>query len=273
MLTKVEARNAAGSVLTLPYGEPVGGVYNKPTEGLEPVKASIVTTGFANQDGEQYQTARRGPRNIILKLGFAPDWVLTTHKAIRDKLYGWFMTKQQVELRFYDDSGLVVSITGRVESNDSPRFAADPDATISVYCVLPDFIGMTNEMISGTSVADGTESSATYVGSTETGFLFTLNVNRTISGFSLYQRGVDGIQYEMDVIASLVAGDVVKISTVSGNKYATLTRGGVDSNILYAISPSSPWLTLTPGTNKLRLLISGAAIPYNIQYTDKYGAL
>lgn len=277
MLTKVEARNAAGDVLTLPFGDPVSGVYIKSIDGLDPVKANIVTSSFAGQDGEQYQTARRPARNLILKLGFAPDWVVTTPKAIRDNLYKWFMTKQQDELRFYEDSGLVVSIVGRCESNESPRLTSDPDATIGMYCFLPDFIGMTNQTISGNSVSDSIESTATYIGTTDTGFLFTMAVNRTITGFALYMRGADGIQYEMDFAlpsGSMIAGDTLKISTVPGNKYATLTSAGIDTNVLYAISPASPWLTLQPGANKIRLLVSGVGgIPYTIQYTDKYGGL
>jgi hypothetical protein len=269
----VEVRNAAGTVLTLPLQDISGGYTLKNIEGLDPVKATIVTSTFANRDGVEYETARRDARNLILGVGFAPDWVSQTPKTLRDNLYKWFMTKQMGEFRFYEDSGLVVSIVGRVESNDSPRFTSDPDSTISVICFQPDFVGMTNELISGNSTAGSTESTVNYIGTSETGFLFTLNVNRTISGFSLYQRGVDNVQYELDFSANLIAGDVVKISTVAGNKYATLTRGGVTSSILYAVSPSSPWLILSPGENKLRLQISGAAIPYTIEYTDKYGGL
>ena len=273
MLTKVEVRNAAGSVLTLPLQDISGGYTLKDIEGVDPVKATVVTSSFATFDGVQYESARRDFRNVILKLGFSPDWVTTTPKALRDNLYKWFMTKQQVELRFYEDSGLTTRIVGRVESLVSPRFTADPDATASVICFKPDFIGMTNETISGNSVADSTESTVSYIGTVETGFLFTLNVNRSISGFALYQRGDDGVQYELDFAATLVSGDVVKIGTEPGNKYATLTSGGVESSILYGISPASPWLVLSPGSNKLRLLISGAAIPYTIAYTDKYGGL
>jgi Phage tail protein len=269
----VEVRNAAGTVLTLPLQDISGGYVVKDIEGLDPVKAIIVTSGFANRDGVEYEAARRESRNIVLKLGFNPDWLTTTPKSLRDNLYKWFMTKQQVELRFYEDTGLVVSIVGRVESNDSPRFVSDPDASISILCFLPDFIGMTNELVSGNSTAGSTESVINYVGTSETGFLFTLNVNRSISGFALYLRGTDGIQYELDFAAALVSGDVVKISTVQGNKYATITHSGVTSSILYGISPSSPWLTLFPGANNLRLLISGAAIPYTIAYMDKYGGL
>lgn len=273
MLTKVEVRNTAGQVLTLPLQDISGGYTLKSISGLDPVKASIVTSSFANRDGVEFESALRSFRNPVLKIGFAPDWIASTPKQLRDNLYKWFMTKKQVELRFYEDSGLVVTIVGRVESNDAPRFTSDPDATISIVCFLPDFIGMTTETVTASSVSDSTEVSVNYIGTEDTGFLFTLNVNRTISGFSLYARGPDNVQYELDFVASLVSGDVVKISTSAGSKYATLTRAGADTSLLYAISPSSPWLTLQPGLNKVRLQISGAAIPYTLVYTDKYGGL
>lgn len=277
MLTKIEVRNSAGDVLVLPFGEPINGVFIKSIEGIDPVKANIITSNYANQDGEQYQAARRSARNLKLNLGFAPDWVLTTPKEIRDMLYRWFMTKQQSELRFYEHTGLVVSIVGRCETNESPRMTSDPDAKIGIYCFLPDFIGMSNNNILGSSVSDTTESLVSYLGTEATGFLFTLNVNRSITSFSLSIHGVDNVQYQMDFILSsgnMVAGDVLRINTVQGSKFATLTRAGIETNVLHSISPASPWLKLRPGLNKIRLLISGiGAIPYSFNYTDKYGGL
>lgn len=273
MLTKVQAINSAGAVLEIPFQDVSDGLSIKDLTGLDPVKATIVSQSYATIDGNQYQTSRRDARNLVLKIGFVPDWVNNTPKTLRDKLYGWFMTKQKVTLVLYEDDGLVVSIVGRVESTASPRLTSDPDATITILCGLPDFIGMTDELVSSSSVANSIETTIDYAGTEETGFLFTLNVNRTIPGFSLYQRGLDGVQNVLDFAATLNPGDVVQISTVPGNKFATLTSGGVSMSILYGISPYSPWLTLTPGTNKMRLLIAGAAIPYTIEYTDKYGGL
>ena len=273
MLTKVEVRNSAGTVLTLPLTDYSSGYTLKGIEGLDPVKAILVTSSFATRDGVEYESARRDARNLILKIGFSPDWANSTPKSLRDNLYKWFMTKQRVELRFYEDSGLVVSIVGRVESNDSPRFTADPDSTMSIMCFAPDFVGMTSQVVSSGSVSTSVETLITYAGTSETGFLFGLSVNRAISGFALYQRGADGVQYVMDFAATLAAGDYIAISTVQGNKYATLTRAGVTSSILYGISPASPWVQLVPGANNMRLQISGATIPYSITYTSKYGGL
>lgn len=273
MLTKIQLTNPAGAILDLPLQDVSNGYTLKDITGLDPVKATIVSTSYAGIDGTQFQSTRRDARNLVLKIGFSPDWANTTPKLLRDNLYKWLMTKMATTVTLYEDSGLVVDIAGHVESNAAPRFSSDPDVTASIICDLPDFIGMTNELISGSSVPDSTETTVNYVGTSETGFLFTVNVNRAISGFSLYMRGADGVQRQMDFAATLNAGDVVQISTVPGSKFATLISGGVSSSILYGVSPFSPWLTLQPGVNKVRLLIAGAAIPYTIAYTDKYGGL
>jgi hypothetical protein len=273
LLTKVEVRNAAGDLLTLVLQDVSGGYSLRSVDGLDPVKATIVSSSYATRDGVEHETARREARNLTFKIGFEPDWILQDASALRRNLYRWFMTKQWNEFRFYEDDGLVVSIAGWTEDNKAPRFTSDPDATISVICDLPDFVGLTNEHVTGNSTSSSAESILNYAGSQETGFLFNLLVNRNVTGFSLYQRGADGVQYQLDFSADLIAGDVVAISTVPGNKYATLTRSGVTTSLLYGISPASPWLVLTPGANHIRLQINGAPVPYTIDYTDKYGGL
>ena len=42
--------------------------------GLGPVKAEIATTPFATSDGELFQGSTVGKRNIVMTLGFNPDW-------------------------------------------------------------------------------------------------------------------------------------------------------------------------------------------------------
>jgi hypothetical protein len=71
----------------------------------------------------------------------------------------------------------------------------------------------------------------------------------------------------------LVAGDVLSINTVTGSKGATLTRAGVESSVLYGISPQSSWLELMPGVNTIRVYATGAAIPLSIEYINRYGGL
>jgi hypothetical protein len=273
MLTALEVRNAQGVSMSFPLGDIEDGYSVQSLDGLDPVKATVVSSSFANMDGEQQQAIRREKRNIVLKLGLEPDFIGTTARGLRNRLYGYFMPKSAVKLRFLDDTEPDVEIDGTVESMDSPQFVQDPEATISILCMNPDFIDPTVVSISGNSVADQTEKAVTYEGTIETGFLFRLLVNRDISSFSVANRTGDGVIRKMDFNGSLKAGDVLEISTIPGSKRVTLIRGNAVSSFLYGFAPYSNWLQLFPGTNYLRVALDGAVIPYTIDYTAKYGGL
>lgn len=274
MITKVEIRTAQGGLLTLPLQDISEGYSVEDIDGLDPVDAILVFSSFAGQDGSQFQSARRENRYLTLKIGYEPDPAVTTASKLRQKLYGYLLPKSVVQLRFYDDDIPVpVNIVGRVEKFNSPRFTKDPDATINITCENPDFDTLVTKTFGANSTSGSTETNRTYDGTVETGFIFTFNINRSISGFTLYSTDEANTLRSLIVNDTFLNGDVVKISTKPGNKYATRTRAGVTSSILYAVSPSSNWINLFPGLNKLRVLVAGAGIPWTIEYTDKYGAL
>jgi hypothetical protein len=278
MLTKVEVRTRQGDLLSLPleledsYGYPVLDI-----SGLDPVKATLVSSSFAQLDGEQYHSSRRQTRNIKLQLGLDPDPETETVRALRKKLYNFFMPKSEVTLRFYDNEDgdiLETNIVGRVESCEAALFTAEPAVDISVMCFDPDFFEITPETTSGSTTSGETPMTIEYVGTVETGIELTLNVNRSLAGFTVYHVPPnDGIRTLDFANVPLVAGDVLKISTVTGAKGATLTRAGVTSSVLYGISPQSNWLELMPGTNTIRVYATGADIPLAIEYINKYGGL
>ena len=272
MITLVEARTPEGTLLSLPLDDFSDGYSVRNIEGLDPVDATIVSSAFAATDGEEFQSSRREKRNILIKLGYEPDYVSTSVKDLRKRLYEFFLPKSTVDLRFYDDDGLVVNIEGKVESFASPLFVQEPDATISVLCLESDFLNNSSVTIpSGSTVSSSLETQINYDGDIETGFVFTLNVDRSLTEFTLYSRGRDNTIQTLDIQASLVAGDIVTVSTVSGDKYVTLTRSGTVSSLLYA--QSGGWPVLTPGNNYFRAYAVGAAIPYALSYTARYGGL
>lgn len=273
MITKVEAYSPSGDILTLSLLDSDNGYYIKDIPGLDPVNANLVSSSFAQLDGEQYQSARRVKRNIILKLGFDPDYVDTTVSLLRQALYAWFMPKTNVTLLFYRDDGPTVAIQGWVESFTAPSFTADPDATISIINFDPDFYTPDTLSLHKSSTATTTEQQLQYNGTVETGFVFTFQINRPLSAFSIYARHGDTVPGSLDFIGELMDGDILKISTVQGNKYAILTRAGVSQSFLYGVSPYSNWLELFPGRNFIRVYAEGAPIPYVIEYTEKFGGL
>ncbi len=272
-ITLIEVRTPQGTLLSLPLEDTDSGLIVQQLTGLDPVKATIVSSSFSAMDGEQYQSSRREKRNITLQFGIEPDWLTDSVRGIRSKLYDFFMPKSQVELRFYMADGLVVNVSGRVESFESALFTNEPTVDISVLCFDPDFVDTTPIVLSHSTVASSTDHLETYEGTVETGFVFVLNVDRTLTEFTIYVKGSDDIVRTLDLAASLVAGDTVTISTVAGAKSVMLTRSGVQSSLLYGMPPQSSWLEFMPGTNRYRVYATGAAIPYTITYTPRYGGL
>lgn len=279
MFTKVEATNSQGSLLTLQLGDVSGGINVENITGLDPVKATLVSSSFANQDGAVYQSSRRDTRNIVLTLGLDPDPTLNTVLSLRRYVYSFFRPKDQITLKFYvDDTDDSIEdgylIAGVVESCLSEMFAQEPVINISVMCFDPDFQDPIPVNVTELQSTDIVSTEVDYGGTTPTGLVFTVNVNQTLSEFSIYFVDPSNNTWSMDVSASFVTGDTVTISTVPGNKYATLLRAGVTSSILYAVSLQSTWYQFAPGTNRIRLhAASSTAMPGSFSYVKRYGEL
>jgi hypothetical protein len=279
LFTKVEVRTPKGDLLTLRLGDVTGGLNLKDVAGLDPVKAILASSAFGDQDGEVYQSARRGSRNITMKIGLDPDPSLGTVLALRRQVYAFFRPKSPVNLKFFvDDTDDTIEdgyvINGYVEDCASPMFSQTPELNISIICFNPDFTDPVPVTVSGLSSTASAATYIPYVGTVDTGFVFTLNVNAAMSEFALYY--VDGLlnTWTMDFAASLLAGDVITISTVPGNKYADLLRAGVTSSILYGVSPQSVWPLLAPGDNWLRVSATPTpASTASISYIKRYGEL
>lgn len=273
MLETLEVRTSQGGLLSLQMIDPSLGFVIQDIQGLGPVNATLVSSSFAQQDGAQYQSSRREPRNMKLILGLYPDYTVDEVEDLRNRLYAFFMPKTEVKLTCITSKGLNVDITARVETCDPTYFEQEPAVAVSLMCFSPDFVDPDVVTVAANTTAGSTEVTLNYVGTVDTGIVFKLNVNRSVSEFTIYHQAADGSLRTMDFVASLISGDVVTISTIPGSKFATLTRDGVDSSILYAVSPHASWITLMTGVNQIRVYATGAGIPYTIDYTNRYGGL
>lgn len=273
MLTTVEVRTPQGALLTLSLDNPSNGYVVKGIDGLGPVKANLVTSSVASRDGVQFQSSRRESRDLMFKLGFSPADLTETVRGLRKKIYGFFLPKMMVNMRFYMSEGLVVDLNGMVETCEPAVFDQEPGVAIGLMCFDPDFFDPEVIEVTGESTSLTTEDLIHYNGEVESGILFTLNVDRTLTEFTIYHRPPDGSIRTLDFANPLEAGDKLDISTVPGSKYVNLTRSGAISSLLRGMSPTSNWIELQPGDNYIRVYATGAAIPWEISYTDKYGGL
>lgn len=273
MLSQVDVTTRRGTSLSFDMFENDSGYQVADIEGLGPVKATLVSSSFAGIDGVQYQGATRGARNIKLHLDLEPDGVTDTFTTLRTRLDSYFMTKTQIKMRFHKLSGLYVDIIGVVEDVSAPMFVEDPNVTIFITCFLPDFLDPRTVIREGVTVPDSTITAIDYPGTIETGTLLTLNVNRSISDFTIYNTGENGILQQLDFSAALISGDILTISSVKGSKFITLVRSGVTSSVLHGKTPQSSWIEFDEGINNFRVYAPGDPIPYELEYTVRYGGI
>jgi len=273
MISQVEVRSTSGQLLTLGLESSDDGLIVESIDGLDPVKATLVSSSFAAFDGGLYQSSRRETRNIIITLGLDPDYVTTSVRDLRNQLYQFFMPKSEVDLRFFLEDDFTVKIMGRVESFESVLFTAEPKVVISLICYDPDFVVLDAIEIEGETVSTSTETLIVYDGTVETGVIITLLVDRTITAFTIYMRGSDNVTRTLDFAGALQADDVLVFNTIPGSKGISLTRSAVTTSFLHGMSPQSSWLELMPGNNYFRFFDEGAAIPYTLEYTPRYGGL
>jgi hypothetical protein len=278
MLTTIEIIKKDGGVLTLPIYDPTNFAVMD-VQGLDPVKANIVTSNFSQMDGVQYQASRREMRNITFKIRILPTPGGSDVQELRKQLYAYLLPKSDITMRFIQNGTTSVLISGQVESFDAPIFVKEPEATISVLCFDPDFYSETELTLNGLSVSTTStaNTSLAYNGDVDTGFLFTINANASTNSFTISNTDALGSGKVMsfsDTTGLLLSGDIIKVSTVPGNKYVTRTRSGVETSILWALSRTSDWIKLYPGTNLIRVRTATTVNhPYSIKYTNKIGGL
>ena len=75
----------------------------------------------------------------------------------------------------------------------------------------------------------------------------------------------------LQITGDLLAGDIVTITTKTGNKTVTLDRGGVKTNIINRLVSGSTWLTLREGKNRFYLRGTGLTkLRVKIIHTNAY---
>lgn len=153
MLTAVQFYNARGNMIELPLAAVAGGAQYviKNIDGLGPPKANILTSTMVGIAGGTYQSSQGEMRNIVMHLGFDPDFTSADpYGDLRRDLYPWFSPMYVVEMRFITDHMPPVRVIGHVESNDPIIFSADPQIQISIICPQPNFVALTEVVATST---------------------------------------------------------------------------------------------------------------------------
>ena len=288
MIKEVTITNYLGESLSLKLSNPwETGIAVKEIDGLGPVKANINMTTISSGDGSRYNSARVGTRNIVFKL------ILLGNPSVEDarqKTYKYFPVKKPVTLVF-ETENRIGKISGYVESNEPNIFSQQEETQISVVCENPYFVSIkggetsiasffgtepmfefpfSNESLTDPLIEFGNiklrqEEVVYYDGDSNVGIIIRIHALGEVRQITIYNTGTrESMKLDTDKLKTItgqgiIAGDEVTISTVKGDKYITLLRDGVTTNILNALGRDTDWFQLSKGDNRFA-------------YTCDYGA-
>lgn len=286
MLTTVEVITPFSGVpvLTIPVINPDDDAPLKVRNitGLEPVTAVVSTKNYSQQDGEFYLGSSVPKRNIVLTLGMNANRGSESVNEARDLIYGYFMPKTQVTLRFTTDHMPQVQIDGYVESAVPNRFSDDPETVISVICPQPNMVGVDVQTVSGLADADPEWTEFVSRGNLTSGY----NMRIHAEGDALLSlivventSPITDVVRQLLISQSLYAIDSqVEINSTQGDKRIDYIRPSIArASLLKLFGAGSLWPYVVPGANRMRVVMptpgEGTPRPWEMTYVEQYGGI
>lgn len=217
--------------------------------GLSPPDVDLFIGEYA-RDGGSYSGRRVQKRNVVIELGLNPNHGENeTVDGLRQSLYKMFLDPSyagdDLVIELVDDVLPVRIMSGYTEKFEGEPFSKDAMINASLICPDPYMKDATKTVLTGSF----TTFPFTYNGSAETGFYIEVNVTANTDSITIDNNGSRMI-FEYDFLI----GDVLKVNTTPGSRSVLVDRSGFpDIEILYAMTPTSPWIALHSQINLLRV--------------------
>lgn len=235
-------------------------------EGLNPPAGTISTSTYAGMNGSYLNNAFIEKRNVVISFEMRG---ISIEKR-RHELYRIVKTSRYIKI-YYRTANINVYTEGYVETCEVSNFEQFTSGQISIIC--PDIYWYsTNTQIAEYSQIFGAfhfifpdDDKPFPLGKYNTQNMMTIQNDGDETGFTLEVSGgpaknptlynAETDEY-MQILGDIEEGDIIRITTKTGNKTVTLERGGVQENIINHLVSGSTWLTLREGENKFYLRAS-----------------
>ena len=236
-------------------------------DGLNPPAGTISTSSYAGMNGSYLNNAFIEKRNVVIHFEIRGVGI----EKRRHELYKVVKTSRYIKI-YYRTANIDVYTEGYVETCEIENFEQFTSGQISIIC--PDIYWYSTE----TQIAEYSQILGAFhfifpdddkpfpLGKYNTQNMmviqndgdevgFTLEISGgTAKNPTLYNAETD--EY-MQILGDIEEGDIIRITTKTGNKTVTLEREGVQENIINRLVSGSTWLTLRTGENKFYLRASG----------------
>jgi hypothetical protein len=232
----------------------------KAIAGLEPVTQTVSMSDKA-EEGSGYQGKRPDNRQIVILLGFQPDYSIgQSVESLRRALYPMLSPKLggyvAVQLLNTDETE-VWKTWGYVSKMPTNPFSKDPEMQITIDCTSAYFASTTDFLASSaqlTAWSGKTTFDVPNIGDATTGFEVNVTLTAANTFFRLFT--VDELNW-IHITYNFAIGDKIYINTKMGSRAVTMTRGSTVTNMLQYFSPNTSWLQLDGGTNTFKPNMTG----------------
>lgn len=241
----------AGDLLTFRFG---GINLNDPylvksITGLEPPLQPVAISEKA-EEGGGYQGRRPDNREIVILMGFQPDYSNNqTVESLRRALYPMLTPKLRytVNVTLLNDAETETWRTWGYVSKIVPNiFAKDPETQITIECLAPFWVSDQYVYPTPANLSGQTSFTIVNAGDAPSGFEAQFTMTAATTFFRLFTEDeADWIH----ITYPFQIGDIVYINTTMGSRQVTMTRSGVTTNMLQYFSPNTSWLQLDGGAN------------------------
>ena len=253
-------------------------------EGLNPPPGTISTSGYAGMDGSYLNNAFIEKRNVVIHFEMRGVEI----EKRRHQLYKVVKPSRYVKI-YYKTAGIDVFAEGYVESCEVNNFETLTSGQISILCPDIYWYSTISQMAYYSQITGGftfpfpTESNPQPFtlgryntqnimeivnDGDETGFILEIEAIADTRSPTLYNADTD--EY-LQITGEILAGDIITITTKTGNKTVTLDRGGVKTNIINRLVSGSTWLSLREGKNRFYLRGTGLNnLKVKIIHTNAY---
>lgn len=273
---KSDKSDAFTMVLTSPINVSVdSGFMIDKIDGLGPVDAEINTSEMVI-DGDHFNSARIGKRNIVLNLLFCSESG-NGIEDVRQFSYRLFPIKKNIYIEIETDNRKVWT-QGYVEKNEPDIFNEMEGNQVSLICPDPKWYDSDNYIEETLYLND--ETTIEYDGEVEVGGYLELTVGSAITkpvsagvpAFTVSCANPDGSAQLINIFTpnnGFENGDVIKIKSILGNKSCIYTdTADADHNALNLLNQNPDWIKLTTGENNIRVTDSFSALTSAV-YTSK----
>ena len=236
-------------------------------DGLNPPAGTISTSTYAGMDGSFLNNAFIEKRNLVISFEMRGIGL----EKRRHALYRVVKPSRYIKV-FYKTAGIDVYTEGYVETCEISNFDTLTSGQISIICPNPYWYSTSAvyayySQVTGAFHFPFPKSDAPFplgVYSTtdniiiqndgdETGFTIRIEASSDetvpeIAAVTPTIYNADTGEY-LQIKGDILKGDIIMITTKTGNKTVTLTRNGVNSNIINRLVSGSTWLSLREGKN------------------------